>query len=629
MKRQHQLPGGEAATNFRRGRERRHAERRSLAAGGDQRDELPAAVREPLVFTPCSRVAGNLLPLPFRGCLGRRASHRKQIGGERRPHLGRGIEHGREFGMTGQHRGPSCGICPRQAFRVGAEQRFDRRASATERLADQPTAADGGLAGVERGVAAASGGRCDPCLEGLGPRRAQPDERTEWIDGRITRRRVAEQLREQQIGLPIGNATEAGHQHFHQPRCLKERRRASPCNRDGAVEFPIAARHITVVVGGQRHGVGLLRAGKPAAGFATHQAAVDLCQARRRRLRVACHGQSFRLKPKERCPQDWERCPRPLRTTADRWRHAPRPRGQMGRDHQPKRLLERPHIAIVCGGVGGLLEIAGGGCRLVAIKGNPSQHDQSPGRQRMVELIPNEQTAGEQRLCLIRLALRPKRRAEGDVDPRLRIMVGGGGPSQQGLGRLVDGSAFAGEFAKDHTAAVERHHERTHDLLRPDRIVDRRREHPSFLQHLVRIGTPEADRNRAGNASWGRVALTAAPRRHPLLHERPRSLRWKLNGEQPLGMGGRKQQGLVIGGDRFAQTPQFVVAFTDDRGAGDRIDPPLRSCANSPLMLTDGNFQTVGEIARRQRGEREVVSRRRHRLASGHAKTRLKHDLRP
>ena len=94
-------------------------------------------------------------------------------------------------------------------------------------------------------------------------------------------------------------------------------------------------------------------------------------------------------------------------------------------------------------------------------------------------------------------------------------------------------------------------------------------------------------------------------------------------------MGGRNQQCLVIGGDRFAQAPQFVVAFTDDRGSGDRIDPPLRSCTDSPPMLTDGNFQTVGEIARRQRGEREVVSRRRHRLASGHAKTRLKHDLRP
>ena len=372
-----------------------------------------------------------------------------------------------------------------------------------------------------------------------------------------------------------------------------------------------------------------MRAGKPTTGIATHEAAVNLCQARRRRLRVACHGQSFRLQPKERRPQDRERCPRPLRTAANRRWHAPRSRGQMGRGHEPKRLLERPRIAVVGGGVGGLLEIAGGGCRLVAIKGNASQHDQSPRRQRMVELISDQQTAGEQRLRLLRLALRPERRAEGDVDPRLRIMVGGSGPSQQGFGRLVDGRAFAGEFAKDHTAAVERDHERAHDLLRPDRIVDRRSEHPSFLQHLVRIGTAETDRDRARNAGRGRVALTAAPRRHPLLRERPRSLWRKLHGEQPLGMGGRKQECLVVGGDCFAQAPQLVVAFTDDRGAGDRIDPPLRSCADSPLMVTDGNFQTVGEITRRQRGEREVVSRRRHRLPSGHAKTRLQHDLRP
>jgi hypothetical protein len=117
-------------------------------------------------------------------------------------------------------------------------------------------------------------------------------------------------------------------------------------------------------------------------------------------------------------------------------------------------------------------------------------------------------------------------------------MVGGRGPPQQGLGRLVEGGAFAGEFTEDHAAAVDRDHERPHDLLRSDGIVDRRRQHAPFLQHLVWIGSPKTDRDRAGDTRGGSVPLAATPGCHPLLHERPRSLRWKLHGQQPLGMGG-------------------------------------------------------------------------------------------
>ena len=160
-----------------------------------------------------------------------------------------------------------------------------------------------------------------------------------------------------------------------------------------------------------------MRAGKPTTGIATHEAAVNLCQARRRRLRVACHGQSFRLQPKERRPQDRERCPRPLRTAANRRWHAPRSRGQMGRGHEPKRLFERPRIAVVGGGVGGLLEELGRCGRLIAVERDAAEDDQPPGGERMIEPVLDQQAAVEKRCRLIRLALRPVGNAQRDVDP--------------------------------------------------------------------------------------------------------------------------------------------------------------------------------------------------------------------
>ena len=245
-------------------------------------------------------------------------------------------------------------------------------------MVNQPAAADSRLGGVERGVTPAARGRSGPCLEGLGSRRTEPDERTEWIDGRIARRGIAKQLREQNIGLTIGDATEAGHEHLHQTRCLKECRRPPSSNRQRAVELAVATRHVAGIVGGQCHGIGLLHAGESAARIAPHQTAVDLGQRGRRRLRITRRSQTLGLETEERCPQHREGGPRPLRTAADRWRHTPRARSKVGRGRQPKGLLERPGVAIVSGGVGGLFEVAGGRRRLVAVERDAAQHDQPP-----------------------------------------------------------------------------------------------------------------------------------------------------------------------------------------------------------------------------------------------------------
>ena len=208
MKGQDQLPGGQPAADLGPGRAGRHVERWSLAAGGDDGHELAAAVGDLLIVAPSGGIALHLRRL---------ASRRHKAGSERCPQPGHGVEHGGELGMTGQQRSPPRGIGPRQPIRVGAQQTLDRRASATERLGDQPAAADGGLGGSERGIAPTASGRGDPGIEGLRPRCAEPRQRTEGIHGCVMDRRIAEQLRKEQVGLPVGDASEARHQHFHEP----------------------------------------------------------------------------------------------------------------------------------------------------------------------------------------------------------------------------------------------------------------------------------------------------------------------------------------------------------------------------------------------------------------------------
>ena len=501
MKRQDQLPGSQASPDLRSEREGRHLDRWSLATGGDPRDELPAAVREPLVFAPCDRIARHLPALssllrffgrPARGC--------DQAGGERRPHPGHGVEQGRQLRMAGQQTGSPRGLGTRQSLGIGAEQTLHRRPSPAERLGDHPAAPHCGLGGIERGIAAAACGRGDPCLEGLCPRRAEPDNRTKGIHGRLARRWIAEEFREEEVGLTVGDAAKPGHQRFHQPRCLKDRRRATTRDRDRPLEFAIAADHVPRCIGGQRCGVGLLRPRETAARIAAQETPVDLGEHGSCRLCIARDGQRLRLKTEQRCPQHRECGPRPLRAASNRRWHAPCACGQMGRGRHPEGLLERARVAIVGGGVGGLLEIAGGRRRLVAVERDAAQHDQPPRGERVIELIADDQTAGEQRLRLIGLPLRPQRRAKRDIDPRLRIMIGWRGPPQQSLRRLVDRRTFAGEVSENHTTTIEGDDQGPHDLLRPDGVVDWRREHAPLLQHFLWVGAAHADRDRAGNA---------------------------------------------------------------------------------------------------------------------------------
>ena len=400
-----------------------------------------------------------------------------------------------------------------------------------------------------------------------------------------------------------------------------------PRDPDRLLEFPIAAHHITGVIRSHRHGIGLLAAGESAARITTQQTAVDFIQHGSRCPAISSDSQRLRLESEQRGPQHRHGVLRPLGTGMNRGWYAPRARGQMRRGRQPEGLFKGPCIAIVGGGVCGLLKRPSGHRRLIAVECDAPQHDQPPRRQRVIELVADEQAAGEQRLRLLRLALRPECRAEGNVDPRLRVVVGRGRPPLQGLCCFVDRGAFTGEFAEDHAPAVERDHQRPHDLLRPDGVVDRWREHTSFFHHLIRIGASDADRHRARDCGRGGVPLAAAPGRHPFPRGRARCLRGKLHGQQPLGIGRRDQQRLVVGGDRFAKAAQFEMALTDNRGTGDRIDPSLGPGADAALMVTGCDLQSVRKLASGECRQRVIKALRGHRLAPRTAKTRRQHDL--
>ena len=530
--------------------------------------------------------------------------------------------------MPGEECGAAGGRSPRQGFGKGACERFDRRAPAAERLRREPVAAESGLSGREKCIVAAARRRREPGLERLAPGRRDGGERADRIEREIARQRIAEELREQGIGLAVGDRGGAAHHEFDEPRRLEETRRTLLREGERAVELRVAGRDLTRTIGNDRRSVGGLNAARAPAEIAAQQPAVDVVERGRRGLEIAGGCKPLGLHCEQPGPQRWQIRPGPLARRAEGGRQRACARGHVGGEGQPKRLFERAGVAMIGRGVGGLLEILERRSGLVGVEGDPPQHDQAPRRERVIELVGRDQAAIQQRQGLVGLALRPLRHAERDVDPRLRPVVGRRGPAHERLGGIVERGAFPRQLAEDLRATVERDHEAAHDLLRPDRIVSRRGEHAALLEHLLRIGAPLADRERIGDRRGRRVALAAAPRGDALLREPAQRLLRKLHGQQPLSIGGPEQERLVVGGDRLAKPPELVVGLADHHCRGDRIDPTLGTGADAAAIFLRSDLEAAREITGGERGESGVVARGGHRAAPLHtAETGLEHHL--
>ena len=188
-------------------------------------------------------------------------------------------------------------------------------------------------------------------------------------------------------------------------------------DRDGANDIGIARIRVARRVAGERRRIGGLPAAGTATEIATQQPAVDVGQRPDGRLGVAAGGKSLGLHCQKPRPQRREVAPRPFGGERQRLRHVAGAGGHVRRKREPKRLFERPHVAVVGGGVGGLLEELGRCGRLIAVERDAAEDDQPPGGERMIEPVLDQQAAVEKRCRLIRLALRPVGNAQRDVDP--------------------------------------------------------------------------------------------------------------------------------------------------------------------------------------------------------------------
>ncbi len=209
----------------------------------------------------------------------------------------------------------------------------------------------------------------------------------------------------------------------------------------------------------------------------------------------------------------------------------------------------------------------------------------------MIEALADDEAAGEQRRGLVGLALRPERRAESDIDPRLRIVGRLGGPLRERLAHSLERRRLAADRTEDHGMPVDRDHQGPHDFGGSNQLIERRYEHASLLHDLLGIGSGLADRDRVGQLCGPRVANTAAPGGLRWLLSGPQGLLRKLHREQPLRIGGSQQECLLVGCGRLAKVAEFELAFTDRGAGGDRIDPPLATDPHARSIFVAGDFQ--------------------------------------
>ena len=230
---------------------------------------------------------------------------------------------------------------------------------------------------------------------------------------------------------------------------LKEPWRPRPLDRDRGIKLGIAAGHVARRILDQRASVGRLRGERALATGSSEQPAIDVFERCGGPPHVSQTAKPLGLEGQEPRPQRRQISAGPLAAAANRRGHAAGTGHRIRGERQLKRLLESPSVAGVGGGVGGLLEEFRGPLRLIGIQRHPTQDDQPPAGEPMIELVAHEQAAGEQRRREILLALRPVGSTKSDVDPRLRPVIGGRGPPHERLGRRVEPTALGGHVAEE------------------------------------------------------------------------------------------------------------------------------------------------------------------------------------
>ena len=260
-------------------------------------------------------------------------------------------------------------------------------------------------------------------------------------------------------------------------------------------------------------------------------------------------------------------------------------------EHESERLLERPRIAFIGRGIRRFVEKGGGLSGLAGVERDAAEHDQAPGRELMIESVADHEAAGEQRRGLIGLALCPQRRAERDVDPRLRVMGRLRGSLRERRGQSLELRCLTAQRTEEHSPAVDRDHDRPHDLRGANELVEGRHEDAPLLHHLLGIGAGLTDRDRVGQLRRAGVSRAAAPRGLRRLLPRSELLLRKLHGEQPLRIRRREQERLLVRCDRLAQIAEFVVALADECAGGDGVDPPLSTDPQARLVLVAGDVE--------------------------------------
>ena len=225
MKGEEQFARRQPSTDVGRGEERGKLQPERLPAGGELIDQHPAPGRALRERFPIPRLAWRTGPARRTGVAATiPAGGGKERGGERRPQAGILVDESGQFRMASEESCPAGhGVRP-QSGGVGAEQALEPQPSPPHRLRIEPPGPGRSLRGSQGRIAATARRDQHPRFVGLGAGRRHRRERGQRIDDKLTRRRVAEEPREEHVGLSVGDRRRPGHHHLHQPAGLEEAR---------------------------------------------------------------------------------------------------------------------------------------------------------------------------------------------------------------------------------------------------------------------------------------------------------------------------------------------------------------------------------------------------------------------
>ena len=540
--------------------------------------------------------------------------------GEDRIEPGRAAEQGVPPGRVSRLEGPS----------VGREKPADGRPFATEWPGGDPACPHRRFGSGERLLVSAAAGHHHPGIEGGLPRGRDQGQAAKRVCRNIAWRRIGQPVRKPAVGLTVGDPVGAGPREVGEQAKAKQRQRPAAGDGEGLFERGIAGGRVAGGVVCDRGRVARDPAQHAPARLPPHQPAIDGLERGLGCLPVASRGRRLSLHRHQPGPQRGRSAPRAIGCQSERWRHAPQACQMVGGPDPVEGLLQGPHVAVVGGRVGRFLEVFHRLVVAIGIEGDPSQDDQSPGGERMIELIAHEQAAGKQRPCLVRLALGPEGGAERDVDPGLRVVVGRRRPFRQAAGGGLERRIVVAEVAHDAAEAIGGHHEAADDLLGTDRPVVVGGEHAPPLKCLLHIGGLLPNRHSVRHRRRHRVAFAPPPGGRAGSPERLERLLRKLHRQQPLGVGRLEVERFLVAGHRLAISAEFEQALAHHRRRSDRVDPAVGTDPNAAGGVPLGEFEGRRVVARGEGLERQIVARPRNQRGPRRQPHRWRqHHLRP